>query len=305
MRLFWPIRIILCITLLTDARLTQAQWPDYGVYHTVGTVKCAPAKGGPMQPVSKGSWVYAGDRILLYDQTSDIILFTRDSNYIHLKGKGTYTTKDLQSMQRSHVPDNITARYLSLLWEELFRPNSNGQTGGSTGGVSRGGSFMLFPPDNYLTSLDKLLFRWEPYAWATSYRLFILSARRRILYDTVIKDTQLIVPVRPPLQYGYSFHYSIQMLGDNGRRQQGAEGSFTLVDETLRIQQLQTAALDSTDTALTHAGPDSALMRAEQYEKQGCTRSADSIYLKLLAGDPTDLAVKALYREFRRRNGLD
>src|SRR5580698_736980 len=115
MKLFWPIPIILLIILLTDTGLAQAQWPDFGVYHTVGTIKCVPAKGGPVQIVRKGSWVYDGDRLMLSDETADIILFTRDNNYIHLKGKGAYTTKDLQAMQRSHAPDNITTRYLSLL----------------------------------------------------------------------------------------------------------------------------------------------------------------------------------------------
>jgi hypothetical protein len=301
MKLFWPIQIILLIILLTDTGLAQAQWPDYGVYHTVGTIKCVAAKGGPVQIVRKGSWVYDGDRIQLVDETADIILFTRDSNYIHLKGKGTYTTKDLQTMQRSHVPDNITARYLSLLWDELFRPGSNGATVGSAGGVSRGGSFMLSPADNYRTSLDRVLFRWQRMAAATGYRLTLRDKTTTapgqpnpLAYDSTVSDTQLVVRVTPPLSYGHTYAWSLEWISKGGHRQPAANGTAVLVNEA-----------DLLPIPPSLPGIDTFLSRAQYLELVGCTRSANSLYLRLLAADPTDPALRTLYREFQRRNGLD
>jgi hypothetical protein len=312
MRLFWPIPIILLIILLsillTDTGLAQAQWPDFGVYHTVGTIKCVPAKGGPVQIVRKGSWVYDGDRIQLVDETADIILFTRDNNYIHLKGKGAYTTKDLQTMQRSHVSDNITARYLSLLWDELFRPGSNGETGGSAGGVSRGGSFMLSPADNYRTSLDRVLFRWQRMAAATGYRLTLYDKTAGLngqsnpanpnpaapVYDSTVSDTQLVVRVILPLFYGHTYDWSLEWIAPNHHRQPAANGTAVLVDEA-----------DLLPVPPSPPGIDTSLSRAQYLELIGRTRSANSFYLNLLSADPTDPALRILYREFRRRNGLD
>lgn len=313
MRLFWPIQIILLIILLTNAGPAQAQWPDYGVYHTAGTIKCAPVKGGVLQIVRKGSWVYDGDRLMLLDATADIILFTRDSNYIHLKGKGVYTTRDLQTMQRSHVPDNITARYLSLLWDELFRPGSNGETGGSTGGVSRGGSFMLYPADNYRTSLDRVLFRWQRMAAATGYRLTLYDKTAGApgqpntpnptttapnpatpVYDSLVTDTQLVVRVTPPLSYGHTYGWSLEWISKDGHRLPAANGTAVLVDEA-----------DLLPIPPSPPGIDTSLSRAQYLELAGCTQSANSLYLSLLAVDPADAVLRTLYREFQRRNGLD
>src|SRR5580693_2705858 len=139
-------KLVLAASLLLGgsiAVLGQGQWPAFGVYHTAGPVKCIPARGGPAKPVIRYSWVYEGDRLLLQDIISELILFDRDSNYIRLHGKGGYTTADIEKMERTHVQDNITVRYLSLLWEELFRPGSNSlmekeKIAGSAGGVSRG-----------------------------------------------------------------------------------------------------------------------------------------------------------------------
>lgn len=294
MKVFWSKLVILFIIGLFDVAHAGAQWPDFGVYHTVGTIACARAKGGSPQHIQKGSWIYAGDKLLLVDAAADIILFTRDSNYIHLKGKGSYSTHDLQTMQRTHAPDGITNRYLSLLWEELFRPGSDGETGGSTGGVSRGGSFMLSPADNYHTSLDRVLFRWLPFAWATGYHLRILYDGRRLVYDTVVKDTQLILPIRPPFEYGYTFQWSLEIQGDGGRHQLGANGNIELVDEAHVFP--YPSPFPALDTALSHA---------QYLESIGYTHSANILYIVLVTADPSDAALQILYREFRLRNGLD
>ncbi len=296
MQRFW----LILITLLTEASLTRAQWPEYGVYHTIGRIQCLRAKGGATQVLGKGSWIYSGDELLLADGIADIILFDRDSNYIHVKGKGRYTTVDLSTLQRSHVRDNITIRYLYLVWEELFRPGSDQSATGSTGGVSRGGSLMLFPADDYRSSLDRVLFRWQPVVWATHYRLRMTDDGGRLVYDSAFKDTQVIVRVRPPLSFGQRYHWALDLEGLDDRHQEGATGELQLVDE----KKVLAGADDAIAEPDALPGLNTSLMRAEEYERLGCTRSANAVYLRLLSADREDMALQVLYREFRRRNGI-
>src|ERR1700755_2446542 len=85
----------------------SAQWPAFGVYHTAGTIKCRSVRDGKTDAVIQHSWLYAGDKLMLIDNVSEIILFDRDTNYIRLHGKGTYTTADIEKMQKTHVKDNV------------------------------------------------------------------------------------------------------------------------------------------------------------------------------------------------------
>jgi hypothetical protein len=281
------------LVLLTEASLTRAQWPAYGVYHTVGTITCVPAKGGSTQAVHKGSWIYAGDKLLLVDAMADLILFDRDSNYIHVKGKGSYTIAELQKMQSTHVRDNITTRYLSLLWEELFRPGGGGEMStGSTGGVSRGFSLMLTPGDTCWTSMDSVVFSWQTMAWGRRYRLSLRDEGGQTVFDSLVADSMVYLVVSPPLMYGHAYNWTLVVIGDSGRQQEGAMGLLELVDEGKVLPQL----------SIADAGPDSALVWAALYEQQGCTRAANAIYLRLLAAESGDKALRALYREFRLRN---
>ena len=299
MKLFWPILIL----LVTESLCVRAQWPDYGVYHTVGLVKCAPAKGGAAQVIRKGSWIYAGDKLLLTDASADLILFDRDSNYLHLRGKGSYTTADLQTLRRSHVQDNITCRYLSLLWDELFRPGEGEAGTGATGGVSRGLSLVLAPAEDYKTSLDRILFRWQRVAWATGYRLKLNDSAGQAAFDSVVTDTQAVVRVRLPLSYGSTYRWSLELLGAGGRHQVGDTGRLALVDEATLLPALA-AKVTPPDPELS-AGPNSELVLTEVFERQGCTQAALGVYRRLLKTSPDDKAIRVLYRQFQRRNGLE
>jgi hypothetical protein len=280
----------------------QGQWPAFGVYHTAGAIKCVSTRGGSTV-VHPRSWVYDGDKLLLLDAGAEIILFDKDSNYIRLAGKGTYTTDDIKKMQRTHVKDNITVRYLSLLWEELFKPGSAAAMeketmSNSTGGVSRGLSLVVAPADNYQTSMDGQTFRWQRVAWATTYHLRLRGADGQPRYDSITADTQLYVRFTNRLPYGSSYTWSLDLLGGSGRTQSGATGHLTLVDEKTTLASLPPLPPDPLGDL------DLDLQRAEQYENSGCINKANTLYHHLLAVYPNDSSLKELYFAFRRRNYL-
>jgi hypothetical protein len=286
---------------LTRTLSAQGTWPAFGVYHTAGTIKCVSAKGGVAQAVLPHSWVYTGDKLLLLDNVAELILFDRDSNYIRLHGKGNYTTADIQKMQRTHVRDNITVKYLSLLWEELLRPGSASliekeKIARSTGGVSRGLTVILTPRDAYSTSMDSLCFRWHRVNWAKKYFLRLRTPDGDIRFDSVLIDTEVVVHFSPRMPVGYTYIWSLDLVGGSGRLQFSDSSHLILIDESTVLPQVPALEADSL------GGPAAILRRIEQLESYGCIREADALYQRLMADFPVDGALNELYFAFRERN---
>jgi hypothetical protein len=297
---------ILLTLFLYPGLTTRAQWPAFGVYHTAGTIKCKSAHESQLQPVAPHSWLYDGDKLMLLDNISEIILFDRDTNYIRLHGKGTYSTADIRKMQKTHVRDNITVRYLSMVWEELLKPGSGSlmekeKIAHSTGGVSRGLSPILNPRDDYSTSMDLLCFRWHSIHWAHKYFLRLRDRQGQLLYDTITADTQAVVHFPGRIAYGNTYTWSLDLIGESGRLQFADSSSLTLIDESTALTHFPafTSDMDSLGGIAT------LLQRIRQYEDIGCTRMADTLFHRLTNDYPQDLALNQLYIDFRRRNYLE
>jgi hypothetical protein len=297
---FVPIVLVL-IVILTQGLDAHGQWPAFGVYHITGNIKCAPAKGGGTKPVVSHSWLYDGDKLMLLDNISDVILFDRDNNYIHLSGKGTYATADIQKMQRIHVQDNLTVRYLSLVWDEVLHPSSGSQMDKekfvhSTGGVSRGLTVMLTPRDGYATSMDSVIFRWHKVSWARKYFLRLRTPDGDLRVDSVLIDTAAVVHFSPRMNAGNTFFWSLDLVGESGRLQFSDSSHIVLVDESIVIPQVPAPKTDSL------GGVAAILQRIEQFEEFGCIRHADGLFQRLIADFPADAALDRLYAAFRERN---
>jgi hypothetical protein len=291
---------------LAAVNSARGQWPAFGVYHTEGTIKCASAHNHETAPVIQHSWLYEGDKLMLLDNIAEIILFDKDTNYIRLRGKGTYTTAQIEKMRRTHVRDNVTVKYLSLLWEELFRPGSSSlmekeKIAGSTGGVSRGISVLLAPRDGYSTSMEFLCFRWHSVHWARKYFLRIRDQQGQLRYDSVSPDTMAVVRFPDRFTYGNTYTCYLDLIGESGRLQFADSCHVTLIDETTVLPQLPIVTED----------PDSLggivilLRRIQQCETNGCIRQADELFHHLTTGHSQDPALDQLYAAFRRRNYME
>jgi hypothetical protein len=101
---------ILLAFFLTQGPIARAQRPLFGVYLATGTIKCTPARG-PSRLISRYDWLYPGDRLSLLDNISQITLFGRDTTYVCLHGKGTYTIdqikKNAAHLRPGHTPHPI------------------------------------------------------------------------------------------------------------------------------------------------------------------------------------------------------
>jgi hypothetical protein len=299
-KLFPAIVLTQMITIFT-AFTARGQWPAFGVYHTAGTIKCVAAHGGATRPLTEHSWLYEGDKLMLLDNIAEIILFDRDTNYIRLHGKGNYTTADIKKIQRSHIRDNITVRYISLLWDELIRPGAGTQKqkeqiASSTGGVVRGLSLVIAPRDGYATSMDSLIFCWHSVSWARKYFLRLRNPDGQLCYDSVIVDTQAVVHFPGRMTAGNYYTWTLDIVGESGRLQFADSNHIVLVNESAILPQLPPITPDSI------GGIAVRLQQIEQYENASCTKQANDLFLQLTTDFPEDAALGQLYAAFRQRN---
>ncbi|HEV2354447.1 MAG TPA: hypothetical protein VGR89_09400, partial [Puia sp.] len=286
-----------------------AQGPVLGVYFSAGTIQYLPARNGAARPLTIHTWLSDGDRVSLQDNISELILFDRDSDYIRLDGKGSYTVADLEKMPRMHVSDSLTLRYFSLLWAEA--PHSSPHTAAAREKTSPGVAgvrhhsatlmpetpVMVGPRHGYTTSLDSLIFRWHQISWAQKYFLRIRNPAGELLYDSVLVDTGAVVHfagLMPPDTY----HWALDLVGASGRLQFGDSSHFQVIDESSVLPQLPPLQVDSL------GGISTILRRIGQYEASGCLHHASDLFRKLTTDFPDDAALDKMYQEFLQRNCL-
>lgn len=282
----------------------HAQWPVFRVYHVEGLIKYKTSGQSPFKPIFKSVYLYKGDTILLLNDKADIILFDRDTNYIQINFKGKYSVAEIQKMQKTHMRDDITAKYARLLWEDVFKPANNGLNSdkeaiaNSAGGVSRGLSMVIAPGLRYRTSMDKQLFRWEKISWARLYRLRMTNPSGADCYNQLTTDSQLYVHFKGPLTYGNTYHWTLEIIGEGSRTQDGENGYLELIDEKKVLPTISLRRVDSLP------GLANELQWIELYEDNGCIKKALSVYLNLLKKYPNDRALKQLYYTFTKQNFL-
>lgn len=288
---------------------TRAQRPVFGVYLTTGTINCTFTHGGGYSTVFLHSWLYPGDKLTLADDISEIVLFDRDTGYVRLRGKGSYSTDMVRKMQHTRVHDTMIIRYLSLLWLQAPQPapaesrtDARGHTAASQTHrpvipVTPGSTTtVLAPRANYATSLDSLIFRWRNVYWARKYFLRLRNTDGQLCYDGVIVDTQAVVHFPGRMTPGNTYAWTLDIVGESGRLQFADSGHIVLVNESVIFPQLPPVTPDSI------GGIAIILQRIEQYENASCIKQANDFFQRLISELPMDAALDQLYTEFRRRN---
>ena len=97
--------------LLIQALAAHGQGPVFGVYFNAGNIKCTPARGKGTHALGYHEWLFAGDRVTLQDNISELILFGRDSSYLRLDGKGNYLVADLEKIYKTRRVSVISFIY--------------------------------------------------------------------------------------------------------------------------------------------------------------------------------------------------
>lgn len=288
--------------LLSFAVQVYGQWPLYRIYQVKGNVKLQKSGTAALQPASKSTFIYDGDKLIL--ENADVILFDRDTNYIRVMQNGQYSTKQIHDLEKIHAKDNITIKYIALLWEDLFKTEQRPGTfhadevANSTGGVSRGLIQFISPGLDVSTSLDEQLFKWKKVNGVKTYTLAFYDENNTIVFIRKTVDTQLLVKLKDPLMYGKSYSWSLTISGKNFNNSPGANGHLTLVNEKETLPTIEMQSPDSLN-GIVHE-----LQLADLYEKSGCTKKALSIYESLVSNNEPDPAIQRLYNSFLIRTGI-
>lgn len=304
---------LLLAGILTQGLTASSQRPIYGVYFTAGTIKCTPVRG-PSRPVLLHDWLHEGDRISLVDNIAEITLIDRDTSYVRLRGKGTYTMAEIDKMQHTRVLDSILIQYLSLSWAEVIQPAPPNraaatprhsptnagtparQTPTKAAAFTRTTPTILAPRPAYTTSMDSLIFRWRNVYWARKYFLRLRRTDGTLCYDSVIVDTQAVVHFPGRMTTGNSYTWTLDIVGISGRLQFADSNHIVLVNDSTILPQLPPITPDSI------GGFAVLLQKIEQYENAGCIKEAENLFEQLTTDFPQDPALDKLYAAFRQRN---
>jgi hypothetical protein len=294
-----PLQLFLAL-LLTQGPRVIGQVPVFSVYFTADT-RYSPGHGGGILPLAPHTWLYANDKLMLPDNIAELTLFTGDTCYVHLQGKGNYTIAEIEKLPRHPIRDKMIVQYYSFIWQERIKspPSAphNITTSSSHPSHARNSSlFVLDPRPNYATSLDSLVFRWPNVSWARKYFLRLRNPDGHLVYDSVLADTQAIVHFPGRMPVGNSYAWALDVVGEGGRLQFADTGHIVLVDETKVLPQLPSIPADSL------GGISMILLEIERDENAGCTREAEALFFRLINDFPMDAALDKLYAAFKQRN---
>jgi hypothetical protein len=307
------------ITLLLAGILTQgltasSQSPAFGVYFTAGNIKYIPGRAGETRPILLHDWLYQGDRITLVDNNAEITLIERDTSYVQLRGKGTYTIDEIRKMQHTRVHDTLITQYLSLLWAQVSQPApTNRAAGTQTHSPANAGTparttpvpparpspnpgAVLAPRPGYATTMDSLVFRWRSVYWARKYFLRLRDPDGRLCFNSVIVDTETVVHFPGQMTAGNTYTWTLDIVGESRRLQFADSNHIVLVNDSAVLPRLPPITPDSI------GGFAALLQRIEQYENAGCIKEARDLFEQLTADFSQDPALDQLYFAFRQRN---
>ncbi|HTR30892.1 MAG TPA: hypothetical protein VMH27_16595 [Puia sp.] len=278
-----PIQLFLALLLIQGLRVS-GQIPVFGVYFCADT-RYSPGHGGGIVPLAPHTWLYANDKLMMPDNIAELTLFTRDTCYIRLLGKGNYTVAEIEKRPRIPIRDTMMIRYYSFFWQEKIKPapfvtrnmvNSSGNTSRSPNATP----FIFDPRPHYATSLDSIVFRWPNVSWARKYFLRLRGPDGHLVYDSVLTDTQTTVHFPGRMPMGNTYGWALDIVGEGGRLQFADSGHIALVDESKVLPQLPPVPIDSL------GGMATILREIERDENAGCTRQAEALLFRLYSDFP-------------------
>ncbi len=189
------------LLLIISSTTSAQQLPEYVVYLVKGEVTVHKGKTKPVK-VKQHQFIYATETLTI-KQGGEVTLSNKEGNSFALGAPKTYQVSSL-SQVNSRSPDNITKKYLSLLYHELIDPNHDytkfkkSNVGGVWGGVSRGDcGNLLFPVEDMKTADRTILFTWRKTSSENEYVLKIYDTATKEIAAIPVKDTSLLVDLAP------------------------------------------------------------------------------------------------------------
>lgn len=294
--------LLLCLLLQSNKICSQSRAPIFYVYEVKGNVGLQKSSGQEIFRINKSEFINEGEKIIINDENSELILFDKDTNYISLTKKGNYTTESILKYKKERLKDDVTIKYSSFFWRPFFKPaklqsiENAEEIAKSSGGLSRGLIQIISPSANYQTSMDDLVFKWKKIKTAHVYSFMITDKDGKNYYRRILLDTQLLIHFHDSLPYGNRYRWSLGFVSSAVAEVEPFNGQFELVDEEKVLPVLQLNSPYSLEGVLR------GLQYAALYEENGCIKKAYSVYKDLIQKNPDDKSLKALFNSFKKHN---
>ena len=196
-------KYIIIVSLFTVSYCT-AQLPKYYVYLVKGNAELFKAGAKP-SAIKQNVFVF-NDNTISLKKNSEITLVDNDGKFVVLHTPGNYKTRDIANKNRPKMPDDVSIKYLKLLWNELLNPEfdyakfKQKNIAGVYGGVDRSlaGSIcknLIFPVDGLKTSEESIHFKWHHTSSSSTYSFIIYNEDKKDVVNLPVRDTQTTISI--------------------------------------------------------------------------------------------------------------
>lgn len=284
---------------------SHSQSPEYYVYQVKGDV-LQKKPNGQAAPVKQRSLVYKADEVILKKDAA-ITLVNKQQQNLVLASAGIYKVAELS--KKLHIPNTgMVKKYLGMLWDELLVPDyrfakpKKQELAASWGGLATRGDLCnnrVFPINGLKTADDSLHFRWLATSPSRSYELQLLNSDGTEITNKIVRDTQVLLPVKEMVQNKNGKYYWLVKSND-GTCEDEVPFYFDVLskeDETKLVQGLLSSQPDGEILA--------RLQEIDKLEKQALISAASTYFQKLVNEYPDNKALKKSYASFLLKYGFE
>jgi hypothetical protein len=302
--------IFLCLLFLLSNFSVKAQLPAYYVYLIKGGAHVRKSDG-KLNKILPHDLLYKDD-VLFLKPRAELTLVDKSNNFVVLTVAKNYRVDSLSRLN-NRKSQNITKKYLQLVWDELLNPTTDYEVFKTanlakvSGGVSRGRSKcnnLVFPRDRMKISEDSIPFKWLHSGDTMQYDLKISGPRGQKL-ELPVTDTVYILSsstLDGPGTYCWLVkgHHSISGASDSSACENKAPICFQIITKEKEASMFSSLLPRPRKTDLrTH------LSLINNLEENGLVFSAIHTYENLVKGNPADQALLKSYVSFLIKYGFD
>ncbi|MFI5130687.1 MAG: hypothetical protein ACHQFX_11875, partial [Chitinophagales bacterium] len=290
--------------LFLGQQIKAQEFPSYYVFQYKGEANLAKPGVKPVA-VRQGQYIFKKDTIIL-KKGAEVTLADKDAGFLLLNVARRYLYSDLVRMKSKKGNDNITAKYLQLLFHELIDPGPNFEKfkrqhiAGVSGGVSRGDDCRnrIFPVNGLQTSATAIVFKWHKTSPSSNYTLSFYDSDKKDLANINVKDTVQAVNLTEILKRNTG-KYFWQVASEDGICEDEIPFFFDLMtaaDEKKQAEQLLTSGGESIEVRL---------QQIDKLEKNAFINIAAARYATLVKDNPGNKPLLKSYVVFLLKYGFE
>lgn len=302
--------IFLCLLFLLSNYSVKAQFPAYYVYLIKGEARVRKS-GGKLNKILPHDLLYKDD-VLFLKPRAELTLVDKSNNFVVLTVAKSYRVDSLSRLN-NRKPQNITKKYLQMVWDELLNPTTDytvfkaANLAQVSGGVSRGRNKcnnLVFPRDGMKISEDSIPFKWVHTSDTMQYDLNLNGPQGQKL-ELPVSDTVYFVAsstLGGPGKYCWLVkgQHSKSSVADSISCENKVPACFQII-----TKEEEAKKFSSLLPQRMKPGLGTQLLLISNLEKNGLVFSAIHSYENLVKSNPSDPALLKSYVAFLMKYGFD